>query len=142
MNNNDLKTRYRSMLLVSRLAILVLIGMCGVSQAQTPSQWTTSGNNIFNNNTGNVGVGTSTPTFKLDVLGSINTGAGLCIQGDCKFSWAQVLGSPNQWQNGIGGSISFNSGNVGIGQPSPGAKLDVFGSIRVGNADTNIGNHS
>ncbi|MBS1660385.1 MAG: hypothetical protein JST68_04970 [Bacteroidetes bacterium] len=31
------------------------------------SQWTTSGNDIFNNNTGNVGIGTSTPQYRLDV---------------------------------------------------------------------------
>jgi len=129
------------MLVASRIAILALIGMCGVNQAQA-QQWTNSGSNIFNNNTGNVGVGTSTPTFKLDVLGNINTGGALCIQGDCKFSWAQAVGVPNQWQTALGGaSIYYSGGNVGIGMTSPGAKLDVAGIIRGGMSDTNIGNH-
>ena len=33
------------------------------------SQWDNSGNNIYNNNSGNVGIGTTTPAAKLDVNG-------------------------------------------------------------------------
>ena len=36
------------------------------------SKWTTSGNNIFNNNIGNVGIGSQIPAYKLDVSGDIN----------------------------------------------------------------------
>ncbi len=36
------------------------------------STWTTAGANISNNNTGNVGIGTNSPNYKLDVFGNIN----------------------------------------------------------------------
>jgi hypothetical protein len=35
----------------------------------TSAQWTTSGSNIFNSNAGNVGIGTSSPSSKLDLQG-------------------------------------------------------------------------
>ncbi len=38
----------------------------------TSSVWTTSGTNIYNNNTNNVGIGTTNPTaYKLQVVGTI-----------------------------------------------------------------------
>jgi hypothetical protein len=45
------------------------------------AQWTTSGTNIYNSNTGNVGIGTSTPGSKLGVNGVITTTGGLISYG-------------------------------------------------------------
>jgi len=61
---------------------------------------------------GNVGIGTTSPAYKLDVVGQINSSGGLCIAGDCKTSWSQVGGS-SQWTNTTGGI--YYLGNVGIG---------------------------
>jgi len=36
-------------------------------------EWITSGANIYNNNTGNVGIGTNTPTYKLEVNGKVRS---------------------------------------------------------------------
>src|SRR5947209_14741836 len=37
----------------------------------------------------NVGIGTNTPGYKLDVQGGqINASGGFCIAGDCKTSWS------------------------------------------------------
>jgi hypothetical protein len=52
------------------------------------AQWATNGNDIYSTNTGNVGIGTSTPAVKLDVKGNINT-SGITLSE----SWDNVLSS-------------------------------------------------
>ncbi len=56
---------------------------------------------------GNVGVGTTNPGYKLDVQGGqVNASGGLCINGDCKNSWAQV--GTNYWTD-VGDHIYANN---------------------------------
>jgi hypothetical protein len=75
---------------------------------------------------GNVGIGTMTPGYRLDVQGgSINSSGGLCIAGDCKTAWSQITGS-SQWSTS-GSTINYAGGNVGISNTSPVAKLHVSG---------------
>ncbi len=50
-------------------AILVLFNFPAIGQTQGP--WTSNGSNINNTNSGNVGVGTTTPSTTLDVNGTI-----------------------------------------------------------------------
>lgn len=60
----------------SRIAMMILVG-CALLVWQAgavQAQWTTNGNNINNTNSGNVGVGTTTPGEKLVTIGNSVTG--------------------------------------------------------------------
>ncbi|GGA93380.1 hypothetical protein [Puia dinghuensis] len=82
------------------------------------SQWSTSGNNIYNTNSGNVGIGTSSPTFPLHLTGSVNdilgiTGSGggrggIYIQNTNAIGFATLL-----MENNLGGLSSTVSLSVG-----------------------------
>jgi hypothetical protein len=55
---------------------LLLVAMACLLSIKAHAQWTTSGSDIQNTNVGNVGIGTSTPSSKLDVNGGINLSVG------------------------------------------------------------------
>jgi hypothetical protein len=74
---------------------------------------------------GNVGIGTATPTYKLDVVGAVNV-ASICIAGVCKNSWSEIGGGgSSQWGNSGTASIYYTSGNVGIGTTDPQNSLQL-----------------
>ena len=67
---------------------------------------------------GNVGIGKTTPAYKLDVDGTVNA-AQFLINGS-----PLVASSP--W-NSSAGNTFYTSGNVGIGTTTPSVKLDING---------------
>jgi hypothetical protein len=88
---------------------------------------------LLNPSGGNIGIGTFTPSYRLDVQGGqINASAGLCIAGDCKTAWSQVGGGggSSQWIT-AGSNIYYNSGNVGVGTTSAAYRLDVQSSSNI-----------
>ncbi|GEM_PF-5653801 len=108
------------------------------------SVWTASGNNIYNNNSAYVGIGTATPTnAKLHVEGSGTYDAVFRLR-NIEASGANVffVASNSAWTFGanklgigLGDPSSTNvkmtvqeNGNVGIGVTSPTYKLDVSGT--------------
>lgn len=80
----------------------------------------TNGSNrvtVLNSN-GNVGIGTTSPAYTLDVNGTIN-GTSARIAGNT------ITGT--SWT--IASNFNFNSANIGIGVASPAYRLDVNGTI-------------
>ena len=126
------------------------------------SYWDLSGSNINNNNTGNVGIGTSNPFFKLDVNGNSRVkGNGLTGNGsgagaleietnDLPGTQSQFLNIDGQKIQSLGSTSIANpsspkdlllnpfGGKVGIGLTSPACKLTVLSNVVEANNNTNV----
>ena len=116
------------------------------------SQWITNGNNIYYN-TGNVGIGTSNPTTKLDISGSGDqlmkitstnaniAGLNLIRTGSSQVDWTMRNSSGNLYFSYSNDDMATlndalvirgtPAGRVGIGVTTPTELLDVNGNIRL-----------
>ena len=115
------------------------------------------GNLTFDESTGYVGIGTSTPSYPLhirkagailtvDNAASGNAGLYLLRTGASEGDVALVNGGGNLYfynGNGLGNRpmTILGTGNVGIGTIDPASKLDVNGTTRIV-SDLNVGGHA
>ena len=137
MKTNSQKTNSIWMGATIGFALLLLFA----APQRAVAQWTTSGNNISNTNTGNVGVGTTSPQYSLNVWGTSNAPSLTSYAGVVSFRsnstaeltigaytaspfglWLQTKDSAN---SGSSYPLLLNpiGGNVGIGTTTPGALL-------------------
>ena len=100
----------------------------------------------------NVGIGTTTPSFKLDVNGRMRirhtagSTAGLWLDGPT-LATRSFIGSLDDDHVGLYGNagagwnlvMNVENGNTGIGTSTPTARLDVNGSFRFRSNDANSG---
>ena len=93
-----------------------------------------STNNVFSINTsGNIGIGKTNPTKKLDVVGDINF-TGTLYQNGTTFSSG---GGGSEWDlNGT--DLSYTNGKIGVGITNPTYELDVVGNMRMSNGLSNL----
>ena len=104
---------------------LIIKGFSG--QTTDLMRWQDSSNFVLGviNNSGSFGIGTSAPTYKLQV------------NGDAVISTRLGIGSTNVlYDLNVGNTANFNtlftSGNVGIGTTNPRSSLETTGTIRTG----------
>ncbi|MEK6409050.1 MAG: hypothetical protein AABN34_19175 [Acidobacteriota bacterium] len=158
-SENKQKGRYR---LAIWSATFVAIGFLFLQPnkalAQCSSPWFCNGADIYNMNTGNVGIGTPTPGTRLEVFGSYVSSKGSLYVRSNDYAYIAVDKANAGYQSGVmfnsaaatkwffynpgysddlrlydtvgGDRITFQvGGNVGIGTTSPTKKLDVVGDI-------------
>ncbi len=90
------------------------------------------------NGTGNVGVGSTTPTAKLDVAGDASASGSLVLRNTTVSTIDMLNGGRLDFQtspggdNGLAAKLTLlNNGNTGIGTTGPTNTLDVNGTLRV-----------
>jgi hypothetical protein len=128
---------------------LILIMMICISHF-VHAQWATSGSNIYNTNSGNVGIGTSGPTERLTVtdptlaydattgiiklkFDSGNGGGGLGFEKETFNTGGLRFYTQYGWGTMVEKMRISSMGNLGIGTTAPTAKLHILNTYDLNN---------
>jgi len=106
------------------------------ASAASDGDWTISGSDIYSAVAGNVGIGVTSPLYKLMVNGHIgiaDESAAFILHDGPTNRYAVDVEGTNKLRIGGGFSTVFTNSDVGIGTSTPTVKLDVAGDI---NADS------
>ena len=130
-NNDGTTVEYQE-----RIGVDGNIGSIGMFSNHALALRTNNTNRVYIKNGGNVGIGTTDPIMKLQVLGDIYANIGnVFIDSGRRLVWgnsAQFIEATNSTSmefSGGSGSIDMTllaNGNLGIGTTGPGAKLQVY----------------
>jgi len=121
---------------------ICLSGVCKTAwdQITGTSYWTASGNNIYSNNTGDVGIGTTAPGARLNISSAAgtysgnllkfnsaaeSTGYNLTLRSEVSNSLVKYYFDVVNAYTSYPANLTLDRGNVGIGTASPGAKLHI-----------------
>ncbi|MBD3236821.1 MAG: hypothetical protein GF330_08965 [Candidatus Eisenbacteria bacterium] len=95
---------------------------------------------------GDVGVGTTSPSTELDVVGTVKMEGlqlstspqeGYVLTSDASGNGTWQAAASGLWEPGDSGKIYYNGGNVGIGVTNPQSALDVQGAVESDSIYTN-----
>ena len=113
-------------------------GLTNIQKVNIPGliqeQWTTLNDDILYFQNSNVGIGTDTPAYKLDVHGSANVGAlnVTSISGDgsglTNIDGSAINNLVNQWTSDEN-DLRYEDGKVGVGKGTPNHTFDVNGNV-------------